>query len=120
MPLYTIPAKRPIAPWARTWNKNGEPCYPLRMHTCPECGQACYCGGDIDDIDANPSDYPLFCHHECQVDEDANDFYEDEDEDADYCDRCGNEGIIPCRCGGDFCICMNHGEAPCPDCDHGY
>ena len=22
------------------------------MHSCPECGQACYCGGDIDDIDA--------------------------------------------------------------------
>lgn len=20
-------------------------------HTCPECGQACHCGGDIDDID---------------------------------------------------------------------
>lgn len=19
------------------------------MHSCPECGQACYCGGDIDD-----------------------------------------------------------------------
>lgn len=19
------------------------------MHTCPECGQACYCSGDIDD-----------------------------------------------------------------------
>jgi len=20
-------------------------------HSCPECGQTCYCGGDIDDID---------------------------------------------------------------------
>jgi hypothetical protein len=22
-----------------------------RMHSCPECGQACYCGGDFDDIE---------------------------------------------------------------------
>lgn len=21
------------------------------MHSCPECGQACYCGGDIDDVE---------------------------------------------------------------------
>ena len=21
------------------------------MHTCPECGSACYCQGDIDDIE---------------------------------------------------------------------
>lgn len=21
------------------------------MHTCPDCGCACHCGGDIDDID---------------------------------------------------------------------
>lgn len=25
------------------------------MHSCPECGQACYCGGDVDDIEADPS-----------------------------------------------------------------
>ena len=24
------------------------------MHTCPECGQACYCNGDIDDHDNGP------------------------------------------------------------------
>ena len=21
------------------------------MHSCPECGQACYCSGDVDDIE---------------------------------------------------------------------
>ena len=25
------------------------------MHSCPECGQACYCNGDIDDIEADPT-----------------------------------------------------------------
>jgi hypothetical protein len=27
------------------------------MHTCPECGQACYCSGDIDDC-------PVFADHD--------------------------------------------------------
>jgi len=35
------------------------------MHSCPECGQACYCNGDIDDIDANAMDGPPFCEHPC-------------------------------------------------------
>ncbi len=26
------------------------------MHTCPECGQACYCGGDIDDIEVGDTE----------------------------------------------------------------
>lgn len=25
------------------------------MHSCPTCGQACYCGGDIVDIEADPT-----------------------------------------------------------------
>lgn len=25
------------------------------MHTCPDCGQACYCCGDIDDIEVDPT-----------------------------------------------------------------
>ena len=25
------------------------------MHTCPDCGQACYCRGDIDDCDLGES-----------------------------------------------------------------
>ena len=26
------------------------------MHSCPECGSACYCGGDIDDIDTGDTE----------------------------------------------------------------
>jgi hypothetical protein len=25
------------------------------MHSCPNCGQACYCNGDIDDIEVDDS-----------------------------------------------------------------
>ena len=43
-----------------------------------------------------------------------------EDDDGDweepYCDHCQNSGTIDCHCGGDFCICMNHGEKICPWC----
>jgi hypothetical protein len=31
------------------------------MHTCPHCGQACYCGGDIDDMEC--SDGEDRCNH---------------------------------------------------------
>jgi hypothetical protein len=27
------------------------------MHTCPECGQACYCHGDIDDCEVETREY---------------------------------------------------------------
>ena len=32
------------------------------MHTCPACGQACYCNGDIDDIDAE-LEIAICCTH---------------------------------------------------------
>jgi hypothetical protein len=39
-------------------------------HTCPECGTACYCGGDIDDIffgeDSAESDACSHCDGEDQ------------------------------------------------------
>lgn len=31
------------------------------MHTCPECGSACYCGGDIDDIDTGDEEAEENC-----------------------------------------------------------
>lgn len=35
---------------------------------------------------------------------------------------CGGSGILHCMCGGDLCVCHNHGEVECdgcPDChDH--
>lgn len=30
---------------------------------------------------------------------------------------CGGSGQLDCYCGGDFCVCHNHGAADCPGCD---
>jgi hypothetical protein len=53
-------------------------------HSCPECNQACYCNGDIDDIlFGEDSEEALLCTH-CPVDG-VNEFdYED-----DHCSECG-------------------------------
>lgn len=32
-------------------------------------------------------------------------------------DTCGGLGVLHCYCGGDFCICHNHGEVPCDGCE---
>lgn len=32
-------------------------------------------------------------------------------------DRCGGTGTLRCRCGGDFCVCHNHGEVDCDGCE---
>lgn len=29
---------------------------------------------------------------------------------------CGGSGVLLCYCGGDFCVCHNHGEVSCPGC----
>lgn len=29
---------------------------------------------------------------------------------------CGGSGTLHCYCGGDLCVCHNHGEAECPGC----
>jgi len=37
-------------------------------------------------------------------------------------DGCGGTGTLNCHCGGDLCVCHNHGEVECPgcpDCDRG-
>ncbi len=33
------------------------------MHSCPECGQACYCNGDVDDIDVGDEEAEDNCTH---------------------------------------------------------
>ncbi len=38
------------------------------MHSCPVCDQACYCGGDIDDIDAGDDEAYENCTH-CDLEE---------------------------------------------------
>lgn len=30
---------------------------------------------------------------------------------------CGGSGVLHCECGGDFCVCHNHGEVECPGCE---
>jgi hypothetical protein len=35
-------------------------------------------------------------------------------------ENCGGTGSVDCRCGGDLCVCHNHGEVECfgcPDCE---
>lgn len=37
--------------------------------------------------------------------------------DDEYLDkRCGGSGILYCQCGGDLCVCHNHGEVQCFGC----
>ena len=47
------------------------------MHTCPECGSACYCRGDIDDINLGD---PTYCEHYLH----ASCSYNDRDDEEDY------------------------------------
>lgn len=44
-------------------------------HECPECGQMCYCNGDIDDCCNNFEEDVMRCTHECAAAED----YEDDE-----------------------------------------
>ncbi|MAT84079.1 MAG: hypothetical protein CMD39_07290 [Gammaproteobacteria bacterium] len=43
-------------------------------------------------------------------------------EEAPHCDddpysrTCGGTGTLYCYCGGDQCVCHNHGEVDCPGC----
>ena len=30
---------------------------------------------------------------------------------------CGGSALLNCYCGGDFCVCHNHGEVECPGCE---
>ncbi len=54
------------------------------MHSCPFCGQACYCNGDIDDIECDDTAADR-CHH-C----DGDDSYDGEDDEPGCCmpDNC--------------------------------
>lgn len=31
-------------------------------------------------------------------------------------DGCSGTGMLQCYCGGDLCVCHNHGETDCPGC----
>ena len=32
-------------------------------HECPECGDRCHCGGDVDDLVFNDTRYEIMCKH---------------------------------------------------------
>lgn len=36
---------------------------------------------------------------------------------ADLQTSCGGMGTVNCFCGGDLCVCHNHGEAECLGCE---
>lgn len=47
-------------------------------HSCPDCGQTCYCGGDIDDILMEEGE--VCCTH-CDDCEENDSYFEDDDYD---------------------------------------
>ena len=55
-------------------------------HECPECGQTCYCNGDIDDCCFLSEYYYIHCDHykECQLEDDA----------YDECYECSDKKIV--------------------------
>lgn len=102
----------------QSWNKRPDemlcPQHARKAGYCPGCGQ--FWAG-VDSFDFSRSG---LCEH-CQVEVES-DNYELEDgefgefEERGYCDTCCNTGYLNCFCGGDICVCENHGEYPCPDC----
>lgn len=61
------------------------------MHTCPNCGQACYCGGDIEDHDTE--DDAGCMHPDCPMDDDEEWFGLDDDPNEH--DLRNGEGVTP-------------------------
>jgi hypothetical protein len=49
----------------------------------------------------------------CGVVGEYDELYSDEDLE----ETCGGTGVLHCFCGGDFCVCHNHGEVPCHGCE---
>ena len=47
-------------------------------HTCPECGQMCYCNGDIDDCCNDFEEDVMNCSHYLECEKDEDDFLYDD------------------------------------------
>jgi hypothetical protein len=47
-------------------------------HNCPECGQVCYCGGDIDDCCLNFEENVIHCQHYLECEPMQDDYHEEE------------------------------------------
>ena len=82
---------------------------------CPGCG--IFWAG-VTSFDLSRTGYCDNCDH--QIRTDMGEFDEVDEhcdyEDREYCNTCGNSGMLICYCGGDLCCCENNGEYPCPDC----
>lgn len=79
------------------------------MHTCPDCGQACYCHGDIDDCEVETEEYASeHCVHHLDPECDG---YEGEDHDPDK-ECCPTSWSEPDKqiCG--TCGAMHFGRCP--------
>ena len=64
------------------------------MHSCPECGQACYCHGDIDDCVVETEEYSsAHCTH--PESRDCPCRAEREDEEAEYPEEEPDDGWRP-------------------------
>jgi len=66
---------------------------------------------DDDELDLLGDDEPFTCW--CGVTGN----YDEMCDDSVFSDGCGGTGHMECYCGGDFCVCHNHGEIECPGCD---
>jgi len=62
---------------------------------CPECGEESIHEGLLCDD----------CNFDIEFDEDDR-----------RCETCDNLGTITCQCDGDFCVCTEGPENPCPEC----
>jgi len=54
------------------------------MHSCPRCGQACYCHGDIDDCVVETEAYSS-ARCTCDCDEEPDDDFDDGWDDHAFC-----------------------------------
>ena len=50
------------------------------MHECPECGQACYCNGDVEDMFNQEWDNYVNCKHYREAGCEFNQHEEEDDE----------------------------------------
>lgn len=57
-------------------------------HSCPECGSACYCGGDIDDLFFEGTRAEALCTC-CDGKEESGFEGYDEEDPRECCPRCG-------------------------------
>jgi hypothetical protein len=56
----------------------------LMAHTCPDCGQVCYCNGDIDDCLNEFEEDVINCNHWMQCEKESDDDFYAVDEEGEF------------------------------------